>query len=825
MKKTLVTAVCALFSTMTNAETIPSPTGDRYGERVDALNKELAAAEVTKRYWKDVTNRNINLADDAQAQHDAVEKLKGELAGELMIDAGRTLLSVVSSSKTKAGTTAQAIQAAESLLNEVQKPNLHNTMDIAEKMVALRTTLLKVVTSDPDAARALENGGTIIKTHLAILGAITDVMTTPASERPAAIAHAVFQIAKEIPAGKVVAVGGELTGTIIRAVYSNELINQVLRDVDDAEKGAEANALNADLRLSGASTRVEELKQEVRATYNMQTLRYVTAKTPDQKVGGVLLAGTLTTLGAISEIKAATLAPGGHELILIGPQRATPWTLPVHPGYFLAALKAAAEGENPAISIDPAGTPCRTRPAYRDTNTENANSVCYFGHTSGTYLGLVMFEADRLLKTLSFRQDNITRYPLDPVPDELPSLDDDVTGMGPLPDVVNSRFWISRDKITLEESTDHRGVTFVNTTMRVNSETMATGVPHIIEHFYKERDTAFAKYVTDHYDDLALRWPALEDLRQAAQTVAVVNWLRGHAFIDNDLIAHTPTLVSTPDTTPELNLVHTYHHEPFDFRDRVSGGVDLSMPDAAVLVTHHDTDALLAAAISARPLDKGNMVLALGTLLLLALAFMVITAHTPFPMPLRIMASLIISTGAMAWFMKNHLPLETAVAWTFTNPADHTPYAATALPLGITELPHLVPESSLPDEPMMRSKIEATLDATNQTTTPIYFENTTGVPASLAINGVSLSEVKENEKISLNLPLGSYTIQFGDKEDTFKVTRRSATLQLREGISMPSAVPDAPELSEDALGRLHLLPRYNFLPLHFDMKNLKPKKR
>src|SRR5207244_558258 len=68
-------------------------------------------------------------------------------------------------------------------------------------------------------------------------------------------------------------------------------------------------------------------------------------------------------------------------------------------GLFAAALRAAYAGVDPGVSIDP-------------SSTAGTMNVRYIGPVSRTRFGAVMFEADRVLKSLSRGTDNVSNEPV-----------------------------------------------------------------------------------------------------------------------------------------------------------------------------------------------------------------------------------------------------------------------------------------------------------------------------------------------------------------------------------------------------------------------------
>lgn len=198
--------------------------------------------------------------------------------------------------------------------------------------------------------------------------------------------------------------------------------------------------------------------------------------------------------------------------------------------------------KDPGVSI---GTEVSDKPGQM--------KVRYDGATENTSFGNVMFEADRLLKSLTLGIDNCTGT----------SFKSHVHGYLSLHDRLGrnceghfeNRMWFVPQKISLIESEDGKSVMFDDVKMQVLTEAQMDG---------QKTDFApcidFAKHFTDHYDEYAKEFPVLKDLKDLGKITAIVKWLKDNQipFDISFFINYQPKYVQTPQYTPEAKRVTTW---------------------------------------------------------------------------------------------------------------------------------------------------------------------------------------------------------------------------------------------------------------------------
>jgi len=303
------------------------------------------------------------------------------------------------------------------------------------------------------------------------------------------------------------------------------------------------------------------------------------------EVGGVLFDyGAVLT--DVEEISGAYWDPRTGSLVLVGKEAATndavKLGLPNMDGDHLAvALRASLAGQAMGVSIDPESK-------YRDGIMRGVTPadgtpmfVSYLGNTEGTLFGAIMFEADRLLKCLDSGIDNETQKPVRASVPGFKTLLEMIHPGDGHPENVWHRFWFVIDKVELKHDPVSGAVAFGDVRLKVQTEiekeSQAKG------QYVDPADEAFARYLTEHYDELAKDFPILARLKELAKVAAVAKFLvnQGIPLNIEILVTLPPVPAKTAKSTPgisvtspnvevrhEGNVVHTRTVSLF-------GGVDM----------------------------------------------------------------------------------------------------------------------------------------------------------------------------------------------------------------------------------------------------------
>jgi YD repeat-containing protein len=300
-------------------------------------------------------------------------------------------------------------------------------------------------------------------------------------------------------------------------------------------------------------------------------------------VGGILFDRCADLLTEIGELDGAYWDADGR-LVLVGRDAAGEKTASPLPGidrdHFLVALRAAVAGHPLGVSIDP---PSEYRDGMRRGVTPPDRTpmlVSYLGHCEGTLFGAILFEADRLLKCLDKGIHNQTRKPVRA----------SVAGFRTLLELMRpnrehvqkwSRFWFVIDRVELRHDSTAKALTFGDVRLKVLTETEkeAGGKDEPLG----AEANAFARHLTDHYDEYAREFPILARLKELAKIASVAKLLANQMglFDYSALFGQRPLPAETPRSTPGISVIgpntETTRHGDVTITHSVSlfGGVDM----------------------------------------------------------------------------------------------------------------------------------------------------------------------------------------------------------------------------------------------------------
>jgi len=306
-------------------------------------------------------------------------------------------------------------------------------------------------------------------------------------------------------------------------------------------------------------------------------------------LGGVALNKTAELLLSIDDLTGATYDPKTGQIILYGTQDVA---LPeMSMDDVTVAANSIFSWEDPAVSIDP-------------PIVENLFTVRYEGPIEETKFGYVLFEADRVMKTLAMGKDNIT---LEPVTSSVPGfqtmLERELASGDCIPGTSwSDRFWFQPKEIKLVQSSDGQSMVFDTVSIELLTEyTLQGGIPG--QELNPEAE-AFATHFTEHYDEFAEEFPIFQELKRLAKVVAVVRWIRdNNIHIDLGwLEQYDLAYFDTPETTPATTV------------EGSSGSCIMTIEGGAALTTPNDyipddpenpiADPMAEAAITNRPTEE-----------------------------------------------------------------------------------------------------------------------------------------------------------------------------------------------------------------------------
>lgn len=280
-------------------------------------------------------------------------------------------------------------------------------------------------------------------------------------------------------------------------------------------------------------------------------------------LGGVSLSKTADLLLNVNDIAGATYDPNTGQIILYGKKNAS---LPeMNIDDLIVAVKSVYGGQDPGVSIDP-------------PVVDGQFSVRYEGDTEETNFGYVMFEADRVLKTLSMGKDNITEQPVTSnVPGYKNMIQRALESVEFVEGKHSIRMWFTPKEMKVGKSEEEEGaMVFQEVSMQVLTESKfknnVLGDPEA---------EAFAAHFTKHYDEFAEEFPIFKELLQLGKVVSLVKWIHDNNVpLDLSLLEnHDVSLVDTPEHTPETTASSSRVVDKRERTTTFTGGVTYHSPN------------------------------------------------------------------------------------------------------------------------------------------------------------------------------------------------------------------------------------------------------
>lgn len=304
--------------------------------------------------------------------------------------------------------------------------------------------------------------------------------------------------------------------------------------------------------------------------------------------GGVSLSKTASLLTDLSEIKGAFYDDKTGQIILMGKQNLS---LPQMKLEDLAvAVNSVYSGKDPGVSIDP-------------PLVNNQFSVRYDGKTSNSEFGYIMFEADRVMKTLGLGKDNISGSSVTSSVTGYKNLLDRYRESNSLPEGESShRFWFKPKEVKLVKSPDGNSMVFDTVTMECLTESKFQGDVTL-----DPVSEAFAQNLTQYYQDYANERPIFKDLERLGKVTSIVKWIKDNdipidlSFIGNYQVA----AYATPGNTPATQVSTQWQDGNIIRTLTMTGGVTYTKPNEYLADSSVNpiADPLKDSAISQRPAE------------------------------------------------------------------------------------------------------------------------------------------------------------------------------------------------------------------------------
>ena len=315
---------------------------------------------------------------------------------------------------------------------------------------------------------------------------------------------------------------------------------------------------------------------------------------PVSPVGGVYLGGASAALEGLGELKGVAVDKASGKLLLIGSdQREIPLP-PLRLEDVVTVFRAVYDhGEPPSVTIDP-------DPA------DPTGPVMHVKHgpgTQSTYVGWVLFECDRIMKTFHLAQDNITRRAVETHAAGYAKVIEKVFfGSADERQEAGSiweRFWIVPAAVRRLDNVS-AGLSLLELPLKVNTQRMrweGGGLKDDESGPSSPGAQAFSHWFTVHYPDIAAetyvvpppgsgvteRVPVFQELRRIATMAAIAERLRDLGERMPPWMCEFPVRhFAIPASTPSLTRVLQRRDGSLVQAATVYGGVNLSPADKDV---------------------------------------------------------------------------------------------------------------------------------------------------------------------------------------------------------------------------------------------------
>ena len=321
-------------------------------------------------------------------------------------------------------------------------------------------------------------------------------------------------------------------------------------------------------------------------------------------VGGIYLRGAGEAFKELGPLKGIAIDEKNGCLVLLGEGESKFELPPLRMDDVVTVFRSVYEhGEAPFVSIDP--NPDNPKGPLMLTRHDKA--------TQNTYVGWVLFEADRVMKAYSLGTDNISREKIESKIEGYQSLleagfsDSNEIDSEP----IWERFWIVPASVNQRESTEGK-LTLVDVPLKVMTQKMVMKHGKLVpapDDTPSPQAKAFAKWFADNYDQLseeALSVPPEEvgvdvpvsffwELRRVALVTAIAERLRDQGVpMPQWMHNYKVKECSLDPTTPAITVEATKKEDTYETRNgrkrpvtltrtnRIYGGVNLAAADKNV---------------------------------------------------------------------------------------------------------------------------------------------------------------------------------------------------------------------------------------------------
>jgi len=330
----------------------------------------------------------------------------------------------------------------------------------------------------------------------------------------------------------------------------------------------------------------------------METYRRLSASVPKpSSVGGVYLGGAVDSIEGLGTLKGVRLDANGN-LVLVGDDGGDIKLPPLRLDDVVTIFRSVyIHGEGPSVTIDP-----------NPVNPENSAMIIRHGKgTEDTYVGWVLYEADRLMKGYTQGVDNKTEKSVE---SKVPGYADVLEtiyfgGADPRKEQkegIWERFWIVPAEARRFEGM-RKELTLFDVPLKVKTQKMKWIGGELVDDKQGTSSsgaTAFTNWFTKNYDGIAAEQyllppsesgitnpvPVFRELRRIALTTAIAEKLRDQGvpmpFWMRD---YEVRKVPFEKFTPGMEVTRTKQDGNMIRQTRIFGGVEL-MPEDKVVKTY-----------------------------------------------------------------------------------------------------------------------------------------------------------------------------------------------------------------------------------------------
>ncbi len=322
-------------------------------------------------------------------------------------------------------------------------------------------------------------------------------------------------------------------------------------------------------------------------------------------LGGLSPSISLPQLAHINDLTGAVYEPSTGRLFLLGVHN--PSLPELDPSDLVVALRSVySSHEDAGVSIDP----------IDPRNPSGTMKVSYYGQTEGTHFGLVMYEADRYLKTLGLGEDTITHEPVTlAVPGYQSEVDLRLQLGGQQTNPQWHRMWylLKDQKLDVRVSDDRQVMLFDDVPLGIEARFVqfdSQGNKHDVAGSDPVVD-AFVNHFNTHFDAFAAEKPEVGALKQLAKLLSVARWLHdNNAPVDLNWLASYPIGAETPKTTPGHAVQRSKSEQSSDKIwtqiSAVFGGVDYAFRNKPLPLKEDGSVRGIREAVENTPLDSAK---------------------------------------------------------------------------------------------------------------------------------------------------------------------------------------------------------------------------